>query len=385
MKKYIMFTVLTLLVAYVILIGVGCKSGNLFIKVDVPGVEDGNQNINKENSGEENLHKEENNSDESENDNPIKTGDSVEIDDDESNISDEEEVIDEIVTPSDNKDEINENVNIANKCVYNESGRIIIVMYHKFASVESDEWTRSYDNFYKDLKYLYAHGYRSVSLTDYLNNTMVVPVGCTPVIFTFDDGSKGQFNLVKNENGELVANPNSAVGIMEKFYKEYPEFGLNGTFFINGTGFFNGEGTNEEKLNYLVSKGFEIGNHTNTHINLGKASKDEIQKEVGSLANMVRELANGYEINALALPNGVSSKEHKAYIASGSYDGQKYENKIILLVGAEPVYAANTGKNNLLTLPRVRARGGEKAVDFDLYYWLERMEKNPKMKYERIS
>ena len=63
----------------------------------------------------------------------------------------------------------------------------------------------SYDGkyFYNDLKYLYEQGYRSVSLSDYLNNTMNVPIGCTPIIFTFDDGSKGQFNLVKNNQNKI--------------------------------------------------------------------------------------------------------------------------------------------------------------------------------------
>jgi peptidoglycan/xylan/chitin deacetylase (PgdA/CDA1 family) len=378
MKKSIMFTVLTLLLVYVILIAVGCKSGNLFISIDEPNKE---ENIVAKNSGD--LDEEPNQN--LEEDISFAEENEEKTDYDDSKTSDEKEVIDEIVTPSVEKDEINEQINIETNCVYNESGRIIIAMYHKFASTESDEWTRSYDNFYKDLKYLYDHGYRSVSLSDYLNNTMVVPVGCTPIIFTFDDGSKGQFNLVKNDNGDLVVNPESAVGVMEKFYKQYPEFGLNGTFFINGTGFFGNVGTNAEKLDYLISRGFEIGNHTNTHVNLGKASKDEIQKEVGSLANMVRELTNGYEINSLALPNGVSSKEYRSYIAKGSYEGKSYENKIVLLVGAEPVYSPNSGKNNLLTLPRVRARGGDKEVTFDLYYWLDIMEKNPKMKYERIS
>lgn len=379
MKKSIMFTVLTLLLVYVILIAVGCKSGNLFISIDEPN----NEVVeNTQNSGESDENKNQNLEEDK---TLVQSGENEKTDYDDSNASGKQEVIDEIVTPSDDKDEINEQINIDTKCVYNESGRIIIAMYHKFASTESDEWTRSYDNFYKDLKYLYDHGYRSVALNDYLNNTMVVPVGCTPIIFTFDDGSKGQFNLIENDKGELVANPDSAVGVMEKFYKQYPEFGLNGTFFINGTGFFGSKGTNEQKLNYLISRGFEIGNHTNTHVNLGKASKDEIQEEVGAVANMVRELTNGYEIKSLALPNGVSSKEYRSYIAKGSYEGKSYENKIVLLVGAEPVYSPTSGKNNLLTLPRVRARGGEKEVTFDLYYWLDIMEKNPKMKYERIS
>ena len=268
---------------------------------------------------------------------------------------------------------------------YNESGKIIIVMYHKFAKEAKDEWTRSYDNFYKDLEYLYEHNYRSISLNDYLNNNIKVPVGTTPIIFTFDDGTSGQFNLIKNESGDLIVNPNSAVGIMEKFYSEHPDFGLNGTFFINGTGFFSGQGSNKERLSYLINKGFEIGNHTNTHVNFSKASIETIEKEVGVVNNMVSDLLDGYEITSLALPFGISSKEYKEYIAKGSYDGKAYDNKIILLVGSNPALSPNNEKLNLLSLPRVRARGGNKAVECDLYYWLEKMEQNPNLKYERIK
>lgn len=267
---------------------------------------------------------------------------------------------------------------------YNESGKIIIVMYHKFADVETDEYSRSFENFRKDLEYLYEHGYRTVSLNDYLENKMKVSVGCTPIILTFDDGTKGQFNLIENENGELVANPNSAVGIMEEFYKEHPDFGLNGTFYINGSSFFSGSGTEKERLEYLINKGFEIGNHTNTHVYLNKASAETIQKEIGLVSNKVNELV-GYKINSLALPYGISSKDYKEYIAKGTYDEQEYENKIILLVGSNPALSPTSEKLNLLSLPRVRATGGNKRVDCDLYYWLDVMEKNPKMKYVRLN
>lgn len=258
-------------------------------------------------------------------------------------------------------------------------------MYHKFAKEEKDEWTRSYDNFYKDLEYLYEKGYVTISLNDYLNNNIKVPVGKTPIIFTFDDGTSGQFNLIKNESGDLIANPNSAVGIMERFYNEHPDFGLNGTFFINGTGFFYGEGTNKEKLHYLINKGFEIGNHTNTHVNFSKASVETIQKEIGTVNNMISELVEDYKITSLALPFGISSKEHKEYIAKGSYEEKSYENKIILLVGSNPALSPNNEKLDLLNLPRVRARGGNKAVELDLYYWLDKMEQNPNLKYQRIK
>lgn len=342
-----MYTLLTSFAICAIIICVGCKSGNLFIFTD-----------NNSKSGE-NINNEINNFDNS--------GDISEVNGG------------SLISSGDIKVDNEENY------VYNESGKIIIAMYHKFAQVESDEWTRSYENFYNDLKYLYDHNYRSVSLNDYINNTIKVPVGCTPIIFTFDDGSKGQFNLIRDENGELIANPESAVGVMERFYAEHPDFGLNGTFFINGTGFFGSEGTSSEKLNYLIDRGLEIGNHTNTHVSFSSASIEKIQEEIGLVANLVRKNANGYEITALALPNGVSSKDYKSYIASGEYEGENYENKVILLVGAEPALSPNSEKVNFLSLPRVRARGGNKAVDFDLYYWLDIMEKNPNMKYERIS
>lgn len=346
MRKYFMYTSLTLVVLCVILITVGCKSGKTFIS-----------------SG--------------------KNNDDINNVDNISNLSGNTEIF----SGNAEEDELGneEKIDIDEQCVYNESGKIIIVMYHRFAQVESDEWTRSYDNFYADLEYLYEHGYRSVSLSDYVNNTMKVPVGCTPIVFTFDDGSKGQFNLIKNEAGELVANPDSAVGIMERFHLEHPDFALNGTFFINSTGFFQGEGTNAQRLNYLIEKGFEIGNHTSTHVNFSKASVENIKKEVGTVSNLVDDITNGYKINALALPFGISSKEYKSYIVSGEYDGREYNNEVILLVGAAPVYASNNEKTNLLALPRVRARGGNKAVECDLYYWLDIMEKNPEKKYTRIS
>lgn len=346
--KRIMFTILTLFILCAIMTLVGCKSGESLI---------GNKT---EFSGD------------------TKSGEILEND----YISGEVKNADEA---SSGDDFLNVENDINESYEYNESGKIIIAMYHKFADVESDEWTRSYENFYGDLKYLYEHNYRTISLNDYLNNNIKVPVGCTPIILTFDDGLKSQFNLIKDESGELIVNPKSAVGIMEKFYSEYPDFGLNGTFFVNGTGFFQGAGTNSERLNYLIEKGFEIGNHTNTHVNFSKASLTTIEKEVGSVASLVRKLTNGYEITALALPYGISSKDYKANIAKGEYSGESYENKVILLVGAEPAKSPNSESLNLLSLPRVRARGGNKAVDCDLYYWLDKMEKNPSMKYERIK
>ena len=133
----------------------------------------------------------------------------------------------------------------------------------------------------------------------------------------------------------------------------------------------------------MINEGFEIGNHTNTHVNFSKASIEEIQKEIGIVNNMVKSLT-GYQMNSLALPYGINSKNNKEYIHKGSCDSVEYENKIILLVGAEPASSPNSENVNLLSLPRVRASGGNKRIDFDLYYWLEKMEETPSMKYVRL-
>lgn len=84
----------------------------------------------------------------------------------------------EITSNSDSGDLLEENNESLKEEVYkyNESGKIIIVMYHKFAEVETDEYSRSFENFRKDLEYLYELGYRSVSLKDYLENNIKVPV-----------------------------------------------------------------------------------------------------------------------------------------------------------------------------------------------------------------
>ena len=85
------------------------------------------------------------------------------------------------------------------------------------------------------------------------------------------------------------------------------------------------------------------------------------------------------------MPYGISSKDYADLLAKGSYKDVEYENKIILLVGAEPALSSNNEKVNLQRLPRVRATGGNKRVDCDLYYWLDVMDKNPKMKYTRLE
>lgn len=260
-----------------------------------------------------------------------------------------------------------------------ESGKIMVVMFHNFVEsfqptkYDDGAYTTTFDEFRKLLVTLYDKGYRLISMADYLNNNISVPAGCIPMIFTFDDGTSGQFNLV-NEGGKLVANKNSAVGILEEFNETHPDFGLKGTFYVNlGNSTFEGEGTLKERLEYLVNKGFEIGNHTYTHINLLNAkSADEIQKEIGLNQKTMYELIPGYKMNTFSLPYGAPSKNLQEYVVKGEYEGVKYENLAIMEVGWDPAYSPVSKSFNPLSVHRVRA-SGINPVDADLAWWLKNL------------
>jgi len=262
-----------------------------------------------------------------------------------------------------------------------ESGKIMVVMFHNFvesftpSKYDNGEYTTTFDEFEKLLYTLYDKGYRLISMTDYLNNNISVPAGCIPMIFTFDDGTSGQFNLV-NEGGKLVANKKSAVGILEEFNKTHPDFGMKGTFYVNlGNSTFQGEGTLQERLQYLIDKGFEIGNHTYTHINLTNAKDaNEIQKEIGLNQKTMFELIPGYKMNTFSLPYGAPSKNLQEYVQRGEYEGVKYENLAIMEVGWDPALSPVSKSFNPLSVHRVRA-SGINPVDADLAWWLKNLSR----------
>src|SRR5256886_11334806 len=77
----------------------------------------------------------------------------------------------------------------------NELGRVMILEYHKIDYPE-ERWTRTPENFRRDLETLYARGYRLIALNDLLDGRIIVPAGTTPVVLTFDDSSPGQFRYV---------------------------------------------------------------------------------------------------------------------------------------------------------------------------------------------
>ncbi len=266
-----------------------------------------------------------------------------------------------------------------NKVKPNEAGRVMVVMFHNFIKKyeKGDKlYTTTFDAFRGLLDTLYASGYRLISLNDYLNGNIDTPPGYIPMVFTFDDGTAGQFNLI-DENGTLKANPESAVGIMEEFARTHPDFGTKGTFFVNlGDKTFNGAGTLDQRLKYLIDKGFEIGNHTYSHINLKETvSADKIQQEIGENQKKMYELVPGYTFTTFSLPYGAPSKALTQYVLKGEYEGVGYENKALMEVGWDPNQSPFSTKFNPLSVHRVRA-SGIIPQDADLAWWMKSIKRS---------
>ncbi len=286
-----------------------------------------------------------------------------------------------------NQKEENKNIEEENKTsekdisICNENGKIMILMYHKFAETQSDGWTRSFDNFKNDLQTLYEKNYYPINMSDYLNGYIDVPYGKTPVILTFDDGTAGQLSF-ERVDGKLVPKENTAVAIYKKFSEEHSDFPMRGTFYIMSTNFFGSTGTLRQRLEYLVEQGFEIGNQTKNHYALQKAtSAEKVIEEVGGLAKFVDELIPGYVINSFSIPGGSMTKNYKEQVYSGTYDGFKYENKgVVLLYGSSPELSPINKELNLKSLSRVRVAGKDK-VDKDFDYWIKYFDEHPEEKY----
>ncbi|MDP4094829.1 MAG: polysaccharide deacetylase family protein [Bacillota bacterium] len=262
----------------------------------------------------------------------------------------------------------------------NESGQVMVLMFHRFVmsadtvkGVANQQYTTTFDEFRKLLQTLYNDGFRLVNMNDYLNNNISVAAGFKPIVFTFDDGTDSQFNLV-DDNGKLVANKESAVGIMEEFNKLHPDFGLKGTFYVNlGDTTFNGKGTLAERLKYLVDEGFEIGNHTMNHTVLNTVkTTDKIEEQIGGNQKIIDQLIPGYKMTTFALPEGAWPKGMKDYVAKGIYQGVDYDNKAIMLVGANPSYSPVSKSFNPLQTARIRVSGIKKD-DMDLDWWLNKL------------
>lgn len=259
----------------------------------------------------------------------------------------------------------------------NELGRVPVLMYHGVVDEPATDWQVSPEEFRAELAFLREHDYHPVRAVDLARGELDVPAGKSPVVLTFDDTLPSQFAY--DDSGEVE--PDTAVGIMLDFADEHPDFPAVGTFFVTDNLFKDPE-RGHEMLAHLHELGFELGNHTVGHANLGSLDVDGVRRQLALGAELIRETVPAAEVATLSLPLGRWPDDREAAY-SGSHDGASYDHDGVLLVGSHPADSPFHADFDARAIPRIRAQRGWDGGDPDFMsgYWLPQMESDAVDKY----
>lgn len=272
----------------------------------------------------------------------------------------------------------------------NELGRVPIMMYHGIkniknsdtdytgGNVDKDGYTRTVEAFRNDLELYYKKGYRMIKLSDYVNGKIDVEYGYSPIILTFDDGNANNIKVTGlDSGGNIIIDPNSAVGILEEYKKKYPDYNVSAIFFVTSS-LFNQPEYDEKIINWLIDNGYEVGNHTKGHNDFTKIDSDKTQEVVGYMYDKLEGIVGDNYSKIVALPFGSPyNKNHKNYnyIINGSYNNLEYETVAALRVGWEPEVSPFNKDFDKTFLKRCRAYDNN-GSDFDIEMTLRILDKS---------
>lgn len=270
----------------------------------------------------------------------------------------------------------------------NELGNVPIMMYHGIQNIDStnyiggnidpDGYNRTVTAFINDLEFYYSSGYRMISLNDYINGNINVPLGKSPIILTFDDGLSNNIKVTGlDEKDNIIIDPNSAVGILESFKNKYPDYNVTATFFLNA-GLFNQSEYDEKIIKWLIDNNYSIGNHSYSHADFSKIDESKTQEEIGRMYSILDSIIPNKYINVVALPFGspytINSNNFK-YILDGTYNNNEYNTISTLRVGWESEYSPFNKNFNKTFLKRIRAYDNN-GLDFDIEMNFKLLEQN---------
>ena len=283
----------------------------------------------------------------------------------------------------------------------NEAGAIMVLMYHRVRESEVDgDLNRRPATFRRDLQTLYDGGYYPVTALNLAENNMDVPIGKTPVVLTFDDALISQFHVIMGKDNTPHIDPNCAVGIMETFHKQHPDWPTRATFFVlphegkNGDPFGQAESVGD-KFAHLDKSGYEVANHTSTHNTMRGMDGATVQRELATAFKDIKELAPHAAMQTFALPYGKPPRRDEVlkFLRAGTSGGQSYSHKAVFMAGWRPVLSPITRNDKKITdggqmstfdpnhlervLPSEKQIG--KPGSFD--YWMQWFAKNPGVRY----
>jgi peptidoglycan/xylan/chitin deacetylase (PgdA/CDA1 family) len=187
---------------------------------------------------------------------------------------------------------------------------IPILAYHKIEHrLEFGVTTVFPTQFEKQMRFLASRGYRSISLSELLDNKQKKEE--KNVALTFDDAYQ---NVIIN-----------GLSIMK-------EYGFKATVFVVSDfvgkenlwdvnlGFRGFRHMGWKDLRYLVKLGFEIGSHSHAHPDLTKISDSEVKEELSRSKNTLEDKL-GVPVRFISYPFGRYSKRVKQIAQECGYSG----------------------------------------------------------------
>jgi peptidoglycan/xylan/chitin deacetylase (PgdA/CDA1 family) len=252
----------------------------------------------------------------------------------------------------------------------NELGVVPILEYHVITTdpAEEAQFVRTKDDFIADLTWLYENDFHVIPMRELLENRISAPAGKLPVVLTFDDGQSSQFSATRDAAGNIVPDPDSAVGILEAFFAEHPDFGHTAHFGIVANNCFAYPDESQrplchDKLRWLGEHGYEVGNHTYNHANLYDLDDETFMRELGETKLFIDRYVSGPGNlgDVLTVPFGeYPNQETRAYQQTMMQEGFEYKGETIkitaaLMVGANPTVSPNSTEWDPMFLARVQA------------------------------
>jgi peptidoglycan/xylan/chitin deacetylase (PgdA/CDA1 family) len=258
----------------------------------------------------------------------------------------------------------------------NEMGEIMVLMYHLIGPGEAQsQYTRSPENFTKDIALLKSQGYYPINVRDLVGGNIEVPAGLTPVAITFDDSSGGQYRILAD--GTL--DPTSAVGIMQAAVEQggwasratfSPLIEVDAPDHI----LFGQPDLAKQKLQNLVNWGYEVGSHTVSHLDLKKASTAEATKQLAvSKSTLEKMIGGGYRVVTLAVPFGDYPPSDSLF--KGTYQGNKYTYTAAMEASGGPSVSPFSTKFKPLHVTRIQVTGNALKNQIDYF------KKHPELRF----
>ncbi len=258
----------------------------------------------------------------------------------------------------------------------NELGEVPVIMYHRILPDPPGGYDRFPRQFRAELRQLYEQGYRPVRAVDLVRGDLDLPAGTSPVVLTFDDSTREQ--LAYDEAGDIA--PDTAIAILLDFAATHEGFDPVASVYVNEAP-FGGVADGPRMLADLHARGFELGNHTAGHRNLGQLSAAQVCRGLAGGVELITDAVPGAQVRTLSLPLGVPP-QRAGWPPRGRAGGVAYEHEGVFLVGAEPAPSPFSVEFDPLAIPRMRSAswdGGE--PDYASGFWLDVLARHPGRRY----